>query len=119
MPNTLRKPGKLLLVMVVAALLAVQCDSDSSALREAQQQASDLAEQLSAERSRFHLESARWESQRSGSESDFTGAVLVWGGTTVGFIFLVILLARERRGRRILEHVLRRILGHLRGPPHS
>jgi len=117
--RTNRKIGRfLLLAMMLAVLLAFQCDSDSSALLEAQQHASELARQLAAERSRFQLESTRWDTRLSASESDYTGAVLLWGGTALGFALLVILLARERRARRVLERLLRLILDRFRGPPH-
>ncbi|MGB2824225.1 MAG: hypothetical protein WBF17_24845 [Phycisphaerae bacterium] len=54
------------------------------------------------------------EAQRREAESDASAAVLLWATTAVSLAVVIVLLARERRLRRILERLLRMLLGQNR-----
>ena len=77
---------------------------------------------LDAERARcdrlvasLRTDLARQEAQRRGAETDYDGAVLIWGGTAAALFIAILLIARERRGRRVIDRVLHMILH--RGDP--
>jgi len=80
-------------------------------LREAREQ---------AERERRRMQQLReqerrvLEAQRKEAESDASAAMLLWATTAVSLTVVIVLLARERRLRRILERLLRMLLGQKR-----
>jgi hypothetical protein len=55
--------------------------------------------------------------ETQGLTGDFSGAVLIWGGTAAALFVAVVMLARERRCRRVLERLLQMALHRLAGPP--
>ncbi len=58
------------------------------------------------------------EAKRQEAESDASTAMLLWATTAISLAVVIVLLARERRLRRVLEHLVRKLLGqkHERGP---
>jgi hypothetical protein len=98
---------------MAVVLLPAGCDSElseSQASRQAQEQIAELSQQLESERRNTARERRRTETVRVQGEQDFQalGLILVTAGITI--VGLVLLLARERRARRVLERLLRLIL---------
>jgi hypothetical protein len=102
-------------VLATATLVAAGCTRQAPpGPDQAQRLAEDLARQLQAERLRQQGEQARHEAELTSAQSDCHGAVLAWASSTLAVVMLVLLLARERRGRRVLEKLLRLLLDRLR-----
>ena len=76
--------------------------------------ADDLARQLNSERLHNQRDSARHDAELAGAEADYRSAVLGWAGTAAATFLLIILLAKERRARRVVERLLRLVLDRLR-----
>ena len=107
--------------LAAATLVAAGCTKQSPPEPDpAQRLAEDLARQLQAERLRQQGEQARHEAELTSAQGDYHGATLAWASSTLAVVMLVLLLARERRGRRMVEKLLRLVLDRLResrGPP--
>ena len=107
-------------LLLVPSLLiwAGGCDDDHVANPE---------RRLDVQRAECRREVARLRAELSqrnlearGLEADFRGAVLIWGSTAVTLLVALLLLAKERRGRRVVDRLLRMILhrvGRARSPP--
>ena len=112
-------------VLAVGAWWMVGCGGGDSPSRDSQLTV-DLAKQLEDERLRGERANTRHQTELAEVESDFRGAVLAWASTAAAAAILIMLLARERGARRVLERVLRLVLDRLRdrqresrGPPSS
>jgi hypothetical protein len=105
------------LLAAVLLISAPGCDDDG---------ATDCERQLEVQRTEHRREIARLKSElhrreleARGFEADCRGAVLIWGSTAAALFVAVLLLVRERRGRRVVDRLLRIILGRVgrtRGP---
>ena len=104
--------------LVLFALALFGCggeDDTAQADRRSLEVARQAREQ--AERDRRRIQQLReqdrrvLEAQRKGSESDASVAMLLWATTAIAMAVVIVLLARERRLRRILERLLRALLG--------
>ena len=106
------------IVMVIALGVMVGCDNDGqTAARSAEQQAADLSRQLEAERQKHMRDLALVETQRAQAEEDTSAVNTILVSFGIAFVILILLLARERRARRILERLVRLLLDRLNGTP--
>lgn len=102
--------------LFVTGLSLLGCDGSPQA-----QSAEDLARQLREEQARHRRDQLRHEADLTAAKEDCRGAILGWAGTAAGCFLLIVLVARERRARRVVERLLHLLLGRLRegrGPPH-
>lgn len=76
--------------------------------------AEELARLLKDEQLRHQRDDARHRIEVAGAEGDYGGAVVGWASTSVAAVILILLLARERRARRVVERLLRLVLDRLR-----
>jgi len=111
--------------LVLFALVLSGCGDEEEApkddqrLLEAQKRAREQAEQDRRPAEQLREQDRRvLEAQRKEAESDASTAMLLWATTAISLAVVIVLLARERRLRRVLEHLVRRLLGqkHERGP---
>ncbi len=110
--------------LVLFVLILSGCDEKEEEpkdqqLLEAQKRAREQAEQDRRRAEQLREQDRRiLEAQRKEAESDASTAMLLWATTAIAMAVVIVLLARERRLRRVLEHLVRRLLGqkHERGP---
>jgi len=76
--------------------------------------ADDLAQQLKGERLLHQRDNSRLNTRLAEAEADYQGATLAWAGTAAAVFLLIILLAKERRARRVVGRVLRLVLDRFR-----
>jgi hypothetical protein len=100
----------LCMLVVVAVVLIAPTGCDETDDGEVMQRLLD-AERARCDRLVASLRSdlARQEAEMRGAETDYQGAVLIWGGTAAALFIAILLLARERRGRRVLDRLLQMI----------
>ncbi len=75
----------------------------------------DLTRRLQREQTKREHETARHQAEVGMHQADFQGATIVWISTALAMVILALLLARERRARRVLERIVRMLLGRLHG----
>ena len=95
------------------------CSDDGQPSSE-EQLASELASQLQSERRDHRKDVAHYEVQLADQQADQRAVTLLWASTAAALFVLVLLLARERRARRVLERLLKLLLSRstgTRGPP--
>jgi hypothetical protein len=99
------------MLVVAAVVLIAPTGCDETDDEEMMQRLLD-AERARCDRLVASLRSdlARREAEMRGAETDYQGAVLVWGGTAAALFIAILLIARERRGRRVMDRILRMIL---------
>ena len=106
--------------ILLPALLWVPpgCDqeTESPAARSARLQAENLARQLEVERRthRRDLNRAATEIQQVTEDTRAVNTILVSCAITI--VILILLLARERRCRRLVERLVRLLLDRIHGP---
>ena len=103
-------------LMFIVTSLPVACtdDDESPALQRAEQRADQLARQLESERRGRARDRILAEAGEVQAEEDHRALATVLVSTGLAIVILVLLLARERRARRVLERLLRMILDRLR-----
>ena len=111
--------------VVLFALALFGCDEDDTTT-QADRQSLETARQArqQAERDRRRMQHLRdqdrrvLEAQRQEAGSDASVAMLLWATTAIALAVAIVLIARERRLRRIMERLLRTLLGQKqeRGP---
>jgi len=101
----------------------VGCDDvDESASQSAQRQAAELSRRLEAERQQHAHELTIAETRRAQAEEDTSAVNTILTSFGIALVVLILLLARERRARRILERLVRLLLDRLNGaqkPPRQ
>jgi hypothetical protein len=101
----------------------VGCNNEEpTASQSAQQQAAELSRQLEAERKQHERDLSIAETRRVQAEEDTSAVNTILVSFGIAFVILILLLARERRARRILERLVRLLLERLHGankPPRS
>jgi len=109
--GTFRRVTKFCLLVIAAVIIVVPAGCAGGG------DAETLERRLEAERvqhdrlvASLRSDLARQEAERHGVETDYEGAVLIWGGTAAALFIAILLLARERRGRRVMDRLLRMIL---------
>ena len=125
MKNVCVRAGPLLCLLVLVALSG--CDDDQAEreerrriqeqARRAQEQAEQQRRQLEELQRRHEQDRRVLEARRAESESDTSAAILTWAATGIALAIVIALLARERRLRRILEQLLRLLLGRRERDP--
>lgn len=120
-PFSRRAQSKSTLTMCVllAAVLsfAPGCDdAGQSEAQLAQQQADALSRKLDSERQAHQrkLDLAATEMEQIREDAQAVNTILV--SCAVAIVLLVLLLARERRCRRVVERLLRMLLDRIHGP---
>ena len=124
MTKSSQRAGPRVWLLILLAATSFGCDE-----KEADQEERRAREQLRharerAEQERRQMQELReqdrrvLDAQRQEAESDVSAAVVLWVATAVSLVVVIVLLARERRLRRILERLLRTLLGRKqeRGP---
>jgi len=109
--------------VVLFALALFGCDEDDTTTTRADRQSLEAARQQ-AEQDRRRMQQLRdqdrrvLEAQRQEAGADASVAVLLWATTAIALTVAIVLIARERRLRRIMERLLRTLLGQKqeRGP---
>ncbi len=91
----------------------VGCE-DSATSDQGLQLADDLAQQLEDERLRHQRDNNRLNTRLAEAEADYRGAYISWAGTAAAAFLLIILLAKERRARRVVGRVLQLVLDRFR-----
>jgi hypothetical protein len=102
----------------------VNCDDSEEhpAIQRAEDRAAELARQLEAERRAHARDQALADTEQVQARQDYETVALSLVCSGIGMAILVLLLARERRARRVLERLLRLILDRLkesRSPPDT
>jgi hypothetical protein len=107
----------ILILLVPAALWILPgCDTGQSPAAEAaNERAEELSRRLEAEHRQHARDVARMDAARSQAEEDFRSVATILVSSAIAMAILVLLLARERRARRILERLLRMILDRING----
>ncbi|MFQ5492228.1 MAG: hypothetical protein ACE5GE_16050 [Phycisphaerae bacterium] len=109
------------MVLGVAMVFVTGCDDSPPGPTPQEQSIERLNRELQREHHRRELDTARHRVELSQHDSDLRGALLIWLATSLALFMLMLLLVRERRARRILERIVRLLLGHHRGgrdPPN-
>jgi len=125
MKNIYVRAGPLLCLLV--AMVLSGCDDGQAGreerrrlqeqARRAQEQAEQQRRQLDELQRQREQDRRGLEASKDEAESDTSAAVLMWAACAVALAVVIGLLARERRLRRILEQLLRLLLGKReRGP---
>ena len=125
MKNIHVRAGPLLFLLVAMALPS--CD-DGQAQRQERRRLQEQARraQEQAEQQRRQLQEAQQqreqdrrvlEARKTEAESDTSAAVLMWAACAVAVVILMLLLCREARIRKVLEHVVRLLLGRRGNEP--
>ena len=110
------------LLCCLALLVMCGCDDDGESeraerrrlqerLRQAQEQAEQQRQQLEESQRKREQDRRILEARKSGSESDASVAVMAWLATGVALAIVIVLLARERHLRGILERLVHMLLG--------
>ena len=104
--------GGHLLLAAVLLISASGCEDDDTADRERrfEVQRAEHRRKVAQLKAEFH----RRELEARGFEADYRGAVLIWGGTAAALLVAILLLAKEQRGRRVVDRLLRMILQRAR-----
>ena len=109
-------PRVWLLILLAAVPLGCgggEADREERHTREQLRQARERAEQERRRTQELREQDRRvLDTQRKEAESDSSAAVLLWVATAISLVVVIVLLARERRLRQILERLVRRLLGH-------
>lgn len=111
-----------LAAMAVTVLASCDDDEESPAIQRAEDRAAELARQLEAERRAHVRDQALADTEKTQAHQDYEALALSLVCSGIGLVILVLLLARERRARRVLERLLRLILDRLkesRSPPDT
>lgn len=101
-------------------LMAGCDDGESTAEPAAELRVLEWSRQLDAERRAHARDVALAETKQGQAQDDFQAVARVLVGAATAIVILILLLARERRGRRVVERWLRLILDRLggsRSPP--
>ncbi len=114
----------LFVLAAIAVTVLASCDDDeeSPAIQRAEDRAAELARQLEAERRTHARDRVLADTEKDQAHEDYEALALSLVCSGIGLVILVLLLARERRTRRVLERLLRLILDRLkesRSPPNT
>jgi hypothetical protein len=91
------------------------CDEEEApAVTRAERRAEELSRQLQAEQRQHTRDLATARTQADQAIADVHAAHTIIIGAGIAVVILVLLLARERRARRVLERLLRMLLHRLR-----
>ena len=107
-------------LLAVAFLGATDCTEQPARPSQAERALDDLSRRVDAEQIRREHEAARHHAELAINRADLLGATVIWISTALAVAILALLLARERRARRVLERIIRLLLGrirHSRDPP--
>jgi hypothetical protein len=74
---------------------------------------------LQSERREHRDDVVRYELQLADRQADQRAMTLIWAGTSAAAFILILLLARERRARRVLERLLKLLLSRSTGSRSS
>ena len=124
--NSVRRPRDAPVTLIVAFAISLivpwlsGCgDAGPSEPGPDEQLASELAGQLQSERREHRDDVVRYELQLADRQADQRAMTLIWAGTSAAAFILVLLLARERRARRVLERLLKLLLSRSTGSRSS
>lgn len=106
-------------VLVVLCALAIYgCDEDDQKQRQQQQQEREQLQKRLEEAQRQRDQDRRvLETRRDEAQSDTSASIAIWLATVFALLVAVLLVARERRKRRILERIVRLQMSAEREPP--
>jgi hypothetical protein len=113
-------PSSLIVAWALLPIVASLSGCDDGQPSSEERLASELASQLQAEHRDHRNDVARHEIQLADEQADRRAITLIWASTAAALFALVLLLARERRARRVLERLLKLLLNRstgTRGPP--
>ena len=103
------------MVFCIAMLFVAGCDDPPPAPTTQSRTIEQLNHDLQRYHQRREMDIVRHRVELSQHDSDLQGAVLIWMATSLAMFMLMLLLIRERRARRILERIVRLLLGHRGG----
>ena len=109
-------PGWLVLALSLTLILPpAGCDKQEkpAAIPAERDSVLELSRQLETERSNHTRTMAVVEAERAQTAEDFRIVSMILASTGIAMVILVLLLARQRRSRRILERLLRMLLNRL------
>ncbi len=118
--SELTRRGYTWALLAVALLGATACTEQSVRPSQAERTIDDLSHRLDTEQLKREHQAARHQAELAINRADLLGAIMIWISTALAVAVLALLLARERRARRVLERIVRLLLGRLgnsRDPP--
>ena len=96
------------------------CDEEEApAVTRAERRAEEVTRQLQAEQRQHTRDLTAARTQADQAIADVHAAHTIIVGAGVAVVILVLLLAWERRARRVLERLLRMLLDRMRSSPRS
>ena len=113
-PSELMRRGHTWAFLAVALLAATDCNEQSARPSQTERTLDDLSRRLDTEQLKREHEAARHQAELAINRADLLGATMIWISTALAVVILALLLARERRARRVLERIVHLLLGRLR-----
>ena len=103
-----------MLILIGFVALPGGCDGESPATKAHRGRAEELSRQMQSERRQHTRDLAAARTQADQAVADVHAAHTIIIGAGIAVVILILLLARERRARRVLERLLRMLLDRLR-----
>ena len=115
--HTRARAGPVLCFLLLAATGCNDGESQRRERQELQEQIRKARQEQERMRQRREKDRRVLEARRKEAQSDASAALVIWAATAIALTVVIVLLARERHLRAIVERVVRLLLGDRQEPP--